>query len=356
MKNFQWMKASIAVLTLCLCFVFSMQVQAASCDCGVGTTNHNGSHDVRYIPNSADATQHVQVCIDCVMLGHKDTCASVIISKGKHVYDGGVCGFCGAKEAACAHKNVAYKVLYDYSPLKHQKYCADCKENLGEPQTCSYVDWKYDSDFSNTHRGYCVCGNSISGECKKEADVVKTKWVKYDNNQHIKYYYCKCGRKYDKSEYAKHSFSKGKCKKCGFKTITPGTTKITSFKQVGKMKLRKVHLPVRWNSSTHKYDPAIDRYDYSTKLIIKYKKAKNADHYIVSTCPYKNNKAGKEANKNYHFMYEQKGTTFNETTGFGFYTVTVKPKKISKLTVYVTPVSKTGTMGKSVKKTIKLKY
>ena len=70
--------------------------------------------------------------------------------------------------------------------------------------------------------------------------------------------------------------------------------------------------------------------------------SKNAVNYIVT------NAADKDLDDGH------KNTVVTKKKEFT-YTYTSSRKKASKVTIYITPISKTGTFGKTVKKTITLK-
>jgi hypothetical protein len=77
-------------------------------------------------------------------------------------------------------------------------------------------------------------------------------------------------------------------------------------------------------------------------LTVEYTKAKNAEKYIISL------------SKPVKTLDSTTGLSVSKKTTFDFKNPTMGVKT-NKITVYVTPVSSTGTYGKSVKKTITLK-
>lgn len=145
-----------------------------------------------------------------------------------------------------------------------------------------------------------------------------------------------------------HTFNKKNVCKCGYKQIIPGNTKILSAKQSGKMKKIKGTTAGFWYKTysgtskipTWHYQKPTKYNNKGYKIKFKLKKAKNVDYYLVSTK--KNPEASAGTAKQ---QFKKTSFTYNY----------ISKKKVKKVTLYVTPVSKTGNYGKTIKKTIKLK-
>ena len=131
------------------------------------------------------------------------------------------------------------------------------------------------------------------------------------------------------------------CTKCQFKRVVPGTLKISSLKQKGKKKKTHYTVEAHWEKrgSTYYWIPAKKATSYEYKLYYKIR-SKNAKKYIISLNP--NWKASGD------WMLSTKKKSFT----YKFYRST----PIKKLTLYLTPVSKTDTPGKTVKRVVKFSW
>lgn len=110
------------------------------------------------------------------------------------------------------------------------------------------------------------------------------------------------------------------------------------MKQTGKMKIKKYHRNGYFDRFWE-WHPARTTTTYNYKIKIKFKKAKNAERYVVSTLNDIDTGVICNMGKN------KTSATFTYTAS----------KKVSKVKLYLIPISKTGTPGKSVKKIVKLK-
>lgn len=237
------------------------------------------------------------------------------------------------------------------------KKCPECGTTLK-----SYMPDGWAEANSKNHVTYCPgegCDYEIwQDPCTLVAARIE---IVYYNNDPVKYkYWSPCHRVYVKcsdcgtetgvnNSYTEaHAFDKetNKCK-CGFEQIIPGNTKITSAKQSGKMKTIKGTIAGFWYK-TYSGNSKIPTWHYQKptkynnkgyKIKFKLKKAKNVDYYQVST------KKNPEASTTAKQQFKKTSFTYNY----------ISKKKVKKVTLYVTPVSKTGNYGKTVKKTIKLK-
>ena len=104
------------------------------------------------------------------------------------------------------------------------------------------------------------------------------------------------------------------------------------------MKVKNHYRKGYWNRFGE-WEPEIRSQTYDYKIKIKFKKAKNAERYVVSTL-----------NDIDTGVIGKMGK--NKTSATFTYVASEKSKKV---TLYLIPVSKTGTPGKSVKKVVKLK-
>lgn len=201
----------------------------------------------------------------------------------------------------------------------------ECVETKG---TACTVEYRISED-SMCHDAVCkVCGYAEKYQCEYKTYAKKTS----SDKTHTTYKKCTvCGRVDGKSQKsAKHTYKDNECTKCGFKRIVPSNLKISKAKLTGKGTKKT------YKSGSQKY------YQYTFKIGFDVS-AKNAVKYIVST----NKDAAVEA---------QRGN--KQTFTKGKFTYTYKGKKnqkASKVTVYITPVSKTGTFGKTIKKSVTLR-
>ena len=190
-----------------------------------------------------------------------------------------------------------------------------------------------ESYSKTTHRIECTeCGYGKSENCKFN----KIKYKKYNGNCHKKELTCAgCGN-VKSFQYAAHKVSGGKCKYCSAKVILPGATKITGITQhipYTKQTKAKGH----WAGKV--WIPSTTATSYFYPMTVKYTKAKNAKKYIISL---------KKPSKT---LTGTTGLSVSKKAYFKFKNPT-KGVKTKKLTIYVTPVSRTGTYGKSAQKII----
>lgn len=238
----------------------------------------------------------------------------------------------------CSHKKgkgtTLKKTATEHTVSYECKWCGkkdiitETGEHTFKPTGESYSD--------TTHRIECTaCGYGISEDCK----FTKAKYTKYNGNCHKKELVCAdCGN-IKSTEYEEHKVKNGKCKHCSAKIVTPGTTKITSVKQQ-KAYTKKTKTEGHWAGSV--WISATTATSYFYPLTVEYTKAKNAEKYIISL------------SKPVKTLDSTTGLSVSTKTTYDFKNPTMGVKT-NKITVYVTPVSSTGTYGKSVKKTITLK-
>ena len=193
-----------------------------------------------------------------------------------------------------------------------------------------------ESCSKTTHRIECTaCGYTSAENCK----FTKTNYKKVNGNCHKKELVCSgCGNvKSSKNEV--HKVSGGKCRYCSAKVVAPGTTKITGIKPQ-KSYTKKTKVKGHWAGKV--WIPTKTATSYFYPLTVKYSKAGKAKKYIISL------------KKPVATLDSETGLSVSKKTTYKFKNPT-KGVKTKKITIYVTPVSSTGTYGKSAKKSITLK-
>ena len=192
-----------------------------------------------------------------------------------------------------------------------------------------------ESYSKTTHRIECTeCGYGKSENCK----FTKTKYVKFNGNCHKKKLVCAACGNVKSTKNVAHKVSGGKCKYCHAKVVTPGATKITGITQLNPY-TKQTKSTGHWAGKV--WIPSTTATSCFYPLTVKYKKAKNAKKYIISL------------SKPVKTLDGTAGLSVSKKTAFNFKNPT-KGVKTKKITIYVTPVSSTGTYGKSAKKTIVL--
>lgn len=268
-------------------------------------------------------------------------------SKGKHRFDGysSKCYYC---DYVCPHTD---KLMHNdensFSPYEtegdkhYQRWtCKTCGTD-GRVENGTPCTWEYSKESGDTHRMLCkVCANVKYGDC-----VYKTvyKQEKADDVYHTKETFCTICKTYKlatvSSPSEKHTYKNNKCTVCGFVKIIPGKTGAKTFKCISAKKVKRTtyaHWDQNWN-----WVPAKTYYVYVYKFKVKLKKAKKADYYLVSDkkAVFATNESGnRQTSKKVSFTY-----VFESS----------KPK--SKVNLYLTAISKSGTPGKTVKKAVKFK-
>lgn len=201
----------------------------------------------------------------------------------------------------------------------------ECIEDKGTRCT---VEYSISLD-SMCHDAVCkVCGYAEKYQCEYKTYTKKTS----SDKTHTTYKKCAvCGRKSDDSEKkVKHTYKDNKCTKCGFKRVVPGTVKVKSAKCSAKGTKKT------YKANGEKY------YHYTYKIALNLSSS-NAVKYIVSV----NENPDKKVDRDNRQVFSKSKFTFTYKGK--------KNKKPTKVTLYITPVSKTGTYGKTVKKTVTLK-
>lgn len=245
----------------------------------------------------------------------------------------------GSYTGTSAYLNYTPDSKYHYRDYK----CSYCwrtgVEETGEKH--KYKRTK-ESIYDDYHTAKCtVCNYSVQSQCKYEVIYEKSD---SDVNHRVRKKCTICKQyAYVANDIRKHSYKDNKCTKCGFKRVVPGEVKITTAKNTAKGKKRTVNVDGKWVYSNGEYiwkkPYKYNVYDY--KISLKFS-SKNAVKYIVT------NAADKDLDDGHKNRVVTKKNEFT-------YTYTSSRKTASKVTLYITPISKTGTYGKTVKKTITLK-
>lgn len=262
---------------------------------------------------------------------------------GKHTYTASY----GAKCAnncgySCTHPKASRSYYNEYTSLNNGKHaqhfeCQICEQktyDASDAKACTLDKWIGDNNHSY-HRAECTLCNYTKQE---NCSFTKKTYKHFNWRSHTVYATCSvCGKK-GAASGQNHTFKSNKCTKCSFKRIVPGSSKVTYIKQSGKMKVKN-HYRKGYRNRFGEWEPEIRSKTYDYKIKIKFKKAKNAERYVVSTLNDIDTGVIGKMGKN------KTSATFTY----------VASKKSKKVTLYLIPVSKTGTPGKSVKKVVKLK-
>ncbi len=266
-----------------------------------------------------------------------------------HEWKDGVCTICGK---VCDHSKLTSRVgekASDTNSKTHTVYydCAICgKQEIKTEEVEHTIVYDASSGIhysDTTHPVKCKYCNYpfTEGDCTFNRTVIE----KYNGNYHQKATACQyCNnvkKSYGKSgyTYVAHKVKNNKCTICGAKIIKPGNTKITSVSK-GKASSKKVYAKAHYDAAG-KWHPSGYSTAYYYPVTVKFKKAKNAKKYLITYA------------KPVRTLSEPWGNEVTKKTSIKLTNPTMGVKS-SKLTIYITPVSKTGTYGKTVKKTIKL--
>ena len=261
---------------------------------------------------------------------------------GKHTFTASY----GAKCAnscgyTCTHPKASREYYNDYKWLSNRQHAqyftcniCECKDyDASEAKACTLGSWIADNNHSYHCAECTICGNSYQENCS----FTKKTYKHYAWDTHFEYATCsKCG-KTGNGIAKKHTFKSNKCTKCGFKRIVPGASKITYIKQTGGLKI-KTYRRNGYFDKFLEWHPARTTRTYNYKIKIKFKKAKNAVRYVISTSKSINSPAVYTMGK-------------SKTSATFTYSASSKKKQV---TLYLIPISKTGTPGPAVKKVVKL--
>ncbi|MCR5665851.1 MAG: hypothetical protein K6G01_03375 [Eubacterium sp.] len=280
---------------------------------------------VGYLNSSAYAN-----CTFYIEMVSQDTCS--------HTWEDGVCTTCGKE---CSHvKDTSTGYRKSFTSTTHVMVY-DCKicgmsNAVTESGTHSGFSSTGESYGSTQHMVACeTCGYEKAVDCT----FTKTTYTKINGNCHYKNKQCTGCSNIKSKKVQSHTVKGKKCKYCKAKVIKPGATKIKSVKK-GKSTKTKTHVDGHWAGTS--WISATTSTAYHYPITVKIKKAKNAKKYIISL------KKPSKKLTSLSGLKTSKKTTIkwkNPTMGV----------KFKKLTLYVTPVSKTGTYGKTVKKVVKVK-
>ena len=267
------------------------------------------------------------------------------------------CFLCGYVCEHPADKRVYYVDIttskydsFDYNSEGHTKlykceYC--CKSSIADESTTEkhkYGKWETKASwYEESHTRKCtVCDYKESGTCTYKKSYKKSTNDK-THGVMLKCTVCK-QQGYIAKDIENHTYKNNVCTKCGFKRIVPGALKINKATNATKGKKRTVNVDGKWVYSNGEYiwkkPYKYTCYDYKIDVKVT---SKNAVKYLVNTAADKELDDGRNNRKIF-----QKNTFTYTYTG-------IRNKKATKFTIYITPISKTGTYGKTVKKTITLK-
>ncbi len=268
---------------------------------------------------------------------------TVVVSAHKHSWNSstGICTVCNAK---CEHKSTELNGYEKDGATASTSHFINykCKECGHIVQTKEKHSFKVESKGSNgSHYVKCTkCGESKAVNCKFSKIVKYNQLKAFDTKgyHHNTVYKCECGA--TKSVAQQHTFKNNKCTKCGFKRVIPG--KVSSVKVTKKSSLKKK--TVKWNGhwSGKEWIPAHTTTFYVADYTFKCNKPKNVSKYEIEYSPFVNSvvsggKTVQLVSKNkfkFHFCLYKKSQT---------------------VTVKVTPISKTGTRGKTKKLKVKVR-
>ncbi|MGN0275881.1 MAG: hypothetical protein ACI4CZ_01675 [Hominisplanchenecus sp.] len=268
---------------------------------------------------------------------------------GKHAFaasHGSECRYgCGY---TCPHPKSARDYYNEYSWLsnrQHAQYfeCEICEQktyDASEATACTLGTRIPDNNFPRHYASCTVCDNEYSDDCIfNSRQYIPRAW-----NTHMVNAICSLCGKVRAGTVQNHNFKNNKCTQCGFVRVVPSQVKVTYVKQSGKVKTRKIYHEAHWVKNSYNqwvWQRAFTTKVYDYKIKIKYKKAKNAERYIIST--------SNNIDASILYLYQAGKNKTSVTCTYS------NSKKKSKVTLYVIPVSKTGTPGKAVKKVVKLK-
>ena len=265
---------------------------------------------------------------------------------GTHTFSRGndsKCRNCGYQ---CTHPRASREYQNEYNAYngKHMRCfsCPVCQEisltDEADTEKCTFSKWTHETNFDRHYADCTVCGYTYTEDCTLKTSYEKDAWDTHVVKKTCTK--CKGDSILSNKKGENHTFKKNVCTKCKFKRIVPGTLKVTSAKQSGKMKSKKTYYPEKWvyevsSGWVRKKAHTVTEYKYP--ISIKLKKAKNAKQYVVS-----------------YTKYYDEDNVLARSTKTSFKCTYTSNKKVSKATLYVIPVSKTGTPGKAIKKVVKL--
>lgn len=285
-----------------------------------------------------------KLTINCKKASTSEYCPDNVYGTHTFVKDhDSKCQNCGYK---CKHPKASREYYNEYSAYngKHmQRFsCSVCQEvsltDKADQKNCTFKKWTHETNFDRHYADCTVCGNTYTEDCALKTSYKKDAW-----DTHVVTKTCtKCKEDsiLSSKKGANHTFKNNVCTKCKFKRIVPGTLKVTSAKQSGKMKSKKTYYPAKWvyevsSGWVHKKAHTVTEYKYPISM--KVNKTKNVTKYVVSYTKY------------YH-----EDNVIASSTKTSFKCTYSANKKVSKATMYIIPLSKTGTPGKAIKKVIKL--
>ncbi len=358
-----------------LLMLFTIPANAADCTCGKSTRPHDRySHNKEW---ESDETTHKQICETCIINGHDEDCAQVVlVATEKHTFGSPYmganemrheCSACGyAEKFPCDHSNAKWMDRTDtlaregYSTTADRciKWCADC---LTVVKTKKHK-WTYSEDSDDKHASTCKdCG--YSGAPKKHSFKYTYKQFKQTGVvshagdlqvptvSHSVTKKCKvCG--YSRTTTEAHTFKSNKCTACKVKKTILKAPASASGKRSGKVRTTTTKVPEQWiwtgKRWIHREAGSYKTYHYTVKA--SWKKVKNAAGYVYSF----DNPFIKAGN----YVTDTFGNEYGENAFTRKTSVTVKlssTQKLKSTTLYVAAVSKNGWIGKVKKVKINIK-
>lgn len=271
---------------------------------------------------------------------------------GKCYNCGGVCQHIKSKKNY--HSTGDYHLMSGYGKHDIYEYCTLCDSLLSKTTEKCVLD-HYEKATANTHYRYCkYCKETLDYKdvaciTTKKTFVSCKKITAFDKKgtYHESTYKCPCGNVIKK--LVKHTFKSNTCTECKFKRVNPGKITKLTLKQSGKPKKFSYTVPGHV-SVTGVWIPTETHYAYSnSKFKVSYKLGKNISKVLVRIQGYDprfgSNESTKHAGSKYDVFTAKKSFTCDFTSA----------SATNRYTVYLTPYSKTGTPGKTVKKSITVK-
>ncbi len=369
-----------------LVVLFTIPAQAASCTCEQSSKPHDASHSVDYVSNGASG--HMKLCFTCMMNGHTETCAQVILDSNEAhdlSYSGSGanrvahCTRCDYEMTSCPHTHASYRVITNVVGGTHTdsdaclKYCDDCEQIV---ETKNH-NWKYEQldqsegAWRSKHRLVCKdCGYNYYSDktthtwkyiSYKKPGVPQNPVTSLQENtsaalDHTAHAICtECGLETDFVE--RHTFSGNTCTKCNLtKDILPKVSKLKG-KQKGKSKHKSSTLRAQWvwTGTNWTYYKSRKVTTHSYKITVNWKKNSKAYGYYC-TLDKPNTKQSGTYVTNYMIPKWNVSNGRDVPTRKNSATLSVSStKKLKKVAVYVAPISKYGFIGKWKKVTVKVK-
>lgn len=219
------------------------------------------------------------------------------------------------------------------------KLCGTHKKETGQKH-----NWKLIEKAASGNHKHLVkckdCGYEPYQDCDPVKVPSKTKRLKgtEGNTYHIEYSVCKTCKVFYNKLKNPHKFKKNVCVDCKFRRYIPEKIKKATLTQVGKLKKGTYTTGGYWAKYGFdwKWVPERKGTHYKATVKLSLKPGKYTVGYNIASSK------SEVSNK---IMLKKNTDTFAKN-------FTYKPYK---WTYYITPISKTGNMGKTIKKTVRLR-